>query len=315
MNFIRRLPPVLWMLVIIVIIFSIVIPDYFSANNIINIIAQSVPLFILAFAQTLVILTEGVDLSLGVQVSFCTIIWVQLAKAGIPLVVAAIISILVTTAIGALNGLIIGKGKMPPFIATLGTQYVIHGVSLLLTAGSSIYFTSYLFQFVSDTKILFLPLPIWITVAVFAITWLLLYRTKFGTNIFALGGNAEALSLSGVSTGRSLIKTYAYAGLLAGICGIITACRVESAQPTVGAGWEFDAMAAVLLGGTSFIEGKGGLTGTIFGVLLIKILQNGMNMAGINALFQNALIGSVVLIAIILDCYARRYKKDGGALI
>jgi ribose transport system permease protein len=144
---------------------------------------------------------------------------------------------------------------------------------------------------------------------------LLLYRTKFGTNIFALGGNAEALSLAGVSTGRSLIKTYAYAGLLAGICGIITACRVESAQPTVGAGWEFDAMAAVLLGGTSFIEGKGGLTGTIFGVLLIKILQNGMNLAGINALYQNALIGSVVLIAIIMDCYARRYKKDGGAII
>jgi ribose transport system permease protein len=114
------------MLLVIVIIFSIVVPDYFSTDNIINIIVQSVPLFILAFAQTLVILTEGVDLSLGVQVSFCTIIWILLAKLGIPLIAAAIISILAATAIGALNGLIIGKGKMPPFIATLGTQYVIN---------------------------------------------------------------------------------------------------------------------------------------------------------------------------------------------
>lgn len=305
-----NLPPVVWMLAALILILSIAVPDYFDWNNVTNILVQSAPLMILAFAQTLVILTEGVDLSLGAQVNFCTVLWILLANAGIPLPAGAVIAIAATTLVGVLNGVIVGTGKMPPFIATLGTQNIIHGLTLLLTAGSSIYFSSYLFRFVTETKLLFLPLPVWIAAAVFAGTWILLYRTKFGTNIIGLGGNTEALSLAGISISKNLIKTYAYAGLLSGIAGLITACRVESGQPTVATGWEFDAMAAALLGGTSLIEGKGGITGTIFGVFLIKILQNGLNLAGVNALYQNALIGSIVLAAIILDCVARRYKKD-----
>ncbi len=309
-RFIQELPPVVWMLAMLIVIFSITIPDYFAWSNVINILIQSVPLLILAFAQTLVILTQGVDLSLGAQVNFCTVIWILMANKGVPLLAGAVISVLSTVAIGIINGFIIGKGRISPFIATLGTQYIVNGFTLLITAGASVYFSSYVFLFVSETKILFLPLPVWITVAVFGVTWLMLYRTKFGTNIIGLGGNAEALSLAGISINRSLIKTYAYAGLLAGIAGLITACRVESGQPTVAVGWEFQAMAAVLLGGTSLIEGKGSLVGTIFGVFLIKILQNGLNVAGVNALYQNALIGSIVLVAIVLDCCARRYKKD-----
>jgi ribose transport system permease protein len=235
-----------------------------------------------------------------------------MANKGVPLLVGAAISVAATVAIGVLNGLIIGKGNISPFIATLGTQYVANGFTLLITAGASVYFSSYLFQLVTETKILFIPLPVWIAVAVFGVTWLMLYRTKFGTNIIGLGGNAEALSLAGISINKSLIKTYAYAGLLAGIAGLITACRVESGQPTVASGWEFEAMAAVLLGGTSLIEGKGSLVGTIFGVFLIEILQNGLNMAGVNALYQNALIGLIVLTAIVLDSCARRYGKNWG---
>ena len=312
-SIIGRWPPVVWMLVVLIVIFSITIPNYFDWSNISNILIQSVPLLILAFAQTLVILTQGVDLSIGAQVNFCTVIWIIMANNGIPLVAGAVISVAATVMIGVLNGLIIGKGNISPFIATLGTQYVFNGVALLITAGASVYFSSYLFQLVSVTKILFLPLPVWIAIAVFAVTWLMLYRTKFGTNIIGLGGNAEALSLAGISVNKSLVKTYAYAGLLAGIAGLITACRVESGQPTVASGWEFEAMAAVLLGGTSLIEGKGSLVGTIFGVFLIEILQNGLNMAGVNALYQNALIGLIVLAAIVLDCLARRYRKNWGA--
>lgn len=310
---IGRWPPVVWMLVVLIVIFSITIPNYFDWSNISNILIQSVPLLILAFAQTLVILTQGVDLSIGAQVNFCTVIWIIMANNGIPLVAGAVISVAATVMIGVLNGLIIGKGNISPFIATLGTQYVFNGVTLLITAGASVYFSSYLFQLVTETKVLFLPLPVWIAIAVFAVTWLMLYRTKFGTNVIGLGGNAEALSLAGISITKSLVKTYAYAGLLAGIAGLITACRVESGQPTVASGWEFEAMAAVLLGGTSLIEGKGSLVGTIFGVFLIEILQNGLNLAGVNALYQNALIGVIVLAAIVLDCLARRYGKNWGA--
>lgn len=309
---VQKLPPVVWMLAMLVVIFSITIPDYFAWNNISNILIQSVPILILAFAQTLVILTQGVDLSLGAQVNFCTVIWILMANSGIPLLVGAVISIAATVMIGIVNGVIIGNGRISPFIATLGTQYITNGFTLLITAGASVYFSSYVFLFISETKILFLPLPVWIAAAVFGVTWVMLYRTKFGTNIIGLGGNAEALSLAGISINKSLIKTYAYAGLLAGIAGLITACRVESGQPTVATGWEFQAMAAVLLGGTSLIEGKGSLVGTIFGVFLITILQNGLNVAGVNALYQNALIGSIVLAAIILDCCARRYGKNWG---
>jgi len=307
---VQKLPPVVWMLAMLVIIFSITIPDYFAWSNITNILIQSVPILILAFAQTLVILTQGVDLSLGAQVNFCTVIWILMANSGIPLLAGAVISIAATVMIGIVNGVIIGNGRISPFIATLGTQYITNGFTLLITAGASVYFSSYIFLFVSETKILFLPLPVWIAAAVFGVTWVMLYRTKFGTNIIGLGGNSEALTLAGISINKSLIKTYAYAGLLAGIAGLITACRVESGQPTVAIGWEFEAMAAVLLGGTSLIEGKGSLVGTIFGVFLIKILQNGLNVEGVNALYQNALIGSIVLTAIILDCCARRYGKN-----
>jgi ribose transport system permease protein len=312
MSIIGRWPPVVWMLIALIVIFGITVPGCFEWGNISNILAQSVPLLILAFAQTLVILTQGVDLSIGAQVNFCTVIWIIMANNGIPLAAGAVISVAATVMIGVLNGLIIGKGNISPFIATLGTQYVFNGITLLITAGASVYFSSYLFQLVAETKFLFLPLPVWIAIAVFAITWLMLYRTKFGTNIIGLGGNAEALSLAGISINKSLVKTYAYAGLLAGIAGLITACRVESGQPTVASGWEFEAMAAVLLGGTSLIEGKGSLVGTIFGVFLIEILQNGLNLAGVNALYQNALIGVIVLAAIVLDCLARRYGKNWG---
>lgn len=308
--FLMKLPPVSWMVLALLILFSVFIPDYFSWSNISNVLIQSVPLLIVAFAQTLVILTEGVDLSLGAQVSFCTVIWVMLAKAGVPLLLGAVISVALTICIGVFNGFIVGTGKMPPFIATLGTQNVVNGITLLMTAGASIFFSSYFFQYVTETTILFLPLPVWIAAAMFAVTWIVLYRTKLGTNIIGLGGNTEALALAGISINKNLIKTYAYAGLLCGIAGIITACRVESGQPTVGSGLEFEAMAAALLGGTSFIEGKGGIVGTIFGVFLITILQNGMNMAGVSAIYQAALIGSIVLAAIVLDCCIRRYQPD-----
>lgn len=305
-----KFPPVGWMVLLLLILFSITVPDYFAWDNISNILIQSVPLLIVAFAQTLVILTEGIDLSLGAMVSFCTVSWMMLAKAGVPLIAGALISVALTTAVGVFNGFIVGTGKMPPFIATLGTQNIVNGITLLITGGASVYFSSYVFQFVTESTVLFIPLPVCIAAVMFAISWIVLYRTKLGVNIVGLGGNSESLSLAGISISKNLIKTYAFAGLLSGIAGLLTACRVESGQPTVGSGMEFEAMAAALLGGTSFIEGKGGLAGTIFGVFLIEILRNGMNMAGVSAIYQSALIGFIVLGAIVLDCYIRRYQTD-----
>lgn len=306
----KKVPPVAYMLIIIVTVFSILEPRYFSFSNFKNVLIQSTPLMILAFAQTCIVLTQGTDLSLGAQVSFVTVFTVFLAQRGIVLEVAMILSVFCTIIIGAINGVIVAKGNIPPFIATYGMQNIVNSISLLLTAGSSIFFSSFTYRFVSETTILFIPLMVWVAVLVFIVVYIILKKTKFGTNIHGLGGNREALVLAGINPVKVLIKTYAFAGLIAGVAGVITLCRVESGQPIVATGWEFQAVAATLLGGTSLREGKGGVTGTIFGVLLIQIIKNGLNVIGVQSILQNAIIGSIVLAAIIIDAVVRIRSKE-----
>lgn len=306
----KALPPVSWMLVLIIVIFSLASPNYFSLSNFRNILIQATPLMIVAFAQTCIILTQGTDLSLGAQVSFVTVMIVYLAKKGVPLFASMIIAVLLTVLIGTVNGTIVAKGNILPFIATFGMQNIVNSISLLLTSGSSIYYPSYTYRFVAESTFLFVPMMVWICALMFILVWIVLRKTKFGTNIRGLGGNREALALAGISPVKNLIKTYAFVGFIAGIAGIITLCRVESGQPTVASGWEFQAVAATLLGGTSLREGKGGVTGTIFGVLLITIVKNGLNIIGIRSIYQNAIIGSIVLTAIIVDAIIRIRSKE-----
>lgn len=306
----KNIPPVAYMLIVIITVFSFMDPHYFSFSNFRNVLIQSTPLMILAFGQTCIVLTQGTDLSLGAQVSFVTVFTVFLAQRGIILEVAMIIAVLCTVLIGAINGTIVAKGNIPPFIATYGMQNIVNSISLLLTAGSSIYFSSFTYRIVTETTILMIPLMVWVAVVVFIIVWIVLKKTKFGTNIHGLGGNKEALVLAGISPVKYLIKTYAFAGFIAGIAGIITLCRVESGQPIVATGWEFQAVAATLLGGSSLREGKGGVTGTIFGVLLIQIIKNGLNVIGVQSIMQNAIIGSIVLTAIIIDAVVRIRAKE-----
>ena len=306
----KNIPPVAYMLIVIITVFSFMDPHYFSFSNFRNVLIQSTPLMILAFGQTCIVLTQGTDLSLGAQVSFVTVFTVFLAQRGIILEVAMIIAVLCTVLIGAINGTIVAKGNIPPFIATYGMQNIVNSISLLLTAGSSIYFSSFTYRIVTETTILMIPLMVWVAVVVFIIIQIVLKKTKFDTNIHGLGGNKEALVLAGISPVKCLIKTYAFAGFIAGIAGIITLCRVESGQPIVATGWEFQAVAATLLGGSSLREGKGGVTGTIFGVLLIQIIKNGLNVIGVQSIMQNAIIGSIVLAAIIIDAVVRIRAKE-----
>ena len=304
----KALPPVIWMLFALVAIFSAMTPQYFTVANMANVLLQASPLLILAFGQTLVILTEGIDLSLGAIVSFVTVIWIFFGELGMDIYAAAFVSLVLAVFIGAVNGIVVAKGKIPSFIATLGMQNVLFSIALLITKGASIYVPSDIYQIVTETRFLHVPVPAWITVAMFILTWLLLNRTKLGMQIFCLGGNPEALGLAGGSVMKATVLTYAFAGFLAGVTGLLTACRVECGLPIVGLGWEFDAIAAVLLGGTSFRYGQGGVTGTIFGVLLITIIKNGLNLAGVSAMYQNAIIGIIVLAALVADVTIRRLR-------
>ena len=309
LNQIRKAPQIIWMIIALILVFTIINPAYFALSNFKNILVQSIPLIILGLAQTFVILTEGIDLSIGGQVSFVTVMWIFLLNMGFNIFLAAIITVIIVILIGCINGILVAKFNIPPFIATLGVYNVLYGVSLLLTAGASIYFPSSIYSLISDSSILFIPFPVWIGIILFGFAWIALYKTKFGTNIFAIGGNKEALTLAGVNTAIPIIKTYAFAAFMAAIAGLITACRIESGQPVIALGWEFDAVAATILGGTSFEEGKGGITGTVFGALFIQVLKNGLNIVGISTLYQNATIGIIVLLAIVVDACLRRYRE------
>ena len=308
-GFLREVPPIVWMLLVMLVLFSATADNFLSMKNLLNILRQSVPLLILAMGQTMIVLTGGTDLSLGAQVSLTTVAWILLAKGGVNIYLAAPAAVLFPVCIGGINGVLVSRGKVPPFIATYGMQNIVNSIALVVTSGSSLYFSHEVFRNVYESRFLFLPAPIWVAGIVFAVSWILLRYTRFGTNIYGLGGNAEALSLAGVNTTRSYIKTYAFAGLLAGIAGLITACRVESGQPTVGSGWEFEAVAVTILGGTSLNTGKGGIGGTVLGVLFLNMLRNGLNISGVSAMYQNAIIGIIVMLAIVLDALMRRNRS------
>lgn len=309
-DYITTMPPVAWILFVMVVIFSLSSQNYFALRNLSNIFIQSAPLMLVALAQTLIVLTEGIDLSLGAQVSFVTVFWILLLQMGTPILIAALITVMVSIGVGGLNGLIIAKTKIPAFIATLGTQYILYSICLLLTAGASISFASDAYQLVSETALFGIPMPVWIVAVMFGLTWIMLYKTKLGASIFAIGGNPEAVVLAGVNLVKSFIKIYAFAGFLTGIAGLIIACQLESGQPVVGSGWEFEAVAATVIGGTSFREGKGGIAGTILGVLLVSTLKNGLNIARVSSLYQSAIIGVIILAAIILDVLVRRRRNN-----
>jgi ribose transport system permease protein len=293
------------MLVVLIVIFSVMSPNYLTLMNFKNVLIQATPLMIVAFGQTCIVLTQGTDLSLGAQVSFVTVFTVWMALRGIPLPAAMLLAILSTTLVGVVNGMIVAKGSIPPFIATYGMQNILNSLSLLLAAGSSIYFPSFTYRIITETMIIGIPLMVWAAALVFIMVWVVLNKTRFGTNIHGLGGNREALQLAGINPIICLIKTYAFAGFIAGIAGIITLSRIEA-----GTGWEFQAVAVTLLGGTSLREGKGGVTGTIFGVLLIQVIKNGLNIVGVQSIKQNAIIGSIVLMAIIIDAVVRTRSKE-----
>lgn len=303
----KRIPPVLYMLLLMIIIFSVIEPNYLSSRNFKNILVQCVPLMIMAFAQTVTILTEGIDMSLNAVVNIVTVLSVWLATKGVPLLVAMFIAVLVAILIGVIKGFFVAKFSLPPFIVTYGMQNIVNSIALLLTAGASIYFASTIYQ--SVTKTLFIvPGNVYVAILMFIITYVMLKRTKLGANIRALGGNPESLTLAGVNPNTSLIKAYAFAGFLTGIAGLMMLCRVESGQPIVANGLEFQAVAATVLGGTSLRHGKGNVAGTILGVLLIQVIQNGLNVIGVPAIYQSVSTGGIVLTAIIINALISERK-------
>jgi len=200
--------------------------------------------------------------------------------------------------------------KLPPFIATLGMQNILNSVALVTSNGSSVYYEHAIYKIIAKSSFLGIPYILWIAIGCFVLTMVLLKFTRFGARVISMGGNPESLKVAGYSPDLATIQAFTYTGFMTAVAGFILACRVESGNPIVGNGFEFNSVAAVLLGGTSMREGRGGIGGTVFGVLLIQILKNGLVMMNVSSIYQTAIIGIVVLFAIMLDAYIKRRQEE-----
>jgi ribose transport system permease protein len=320
-----RVPSAAWVIVLMMTIFTAINPRYLTLDNLVNIVLQNAVLLILALGATLVILSEGIDLSAGSVLTLsgvtCVSVMKYLMESGgsnaLALAAGVAVGLLTGALMGATTGGLIAIGNMPPFIASLGMMGVGSALALVLANSTAIYISNPLFSFLGAKLdrfidlpwMQYLSMPAFIAILVFAAVWVMLYHTPFGRYIIAVGGNESGARLSGVNTVAWKWMVYLVAGVLASISGITLAARLEAADSIVGVGWEFDAIAATILGGTSFAKGKGGTGGTVIGVLVIGVARNGLNVIGVPSLWQPALTGTIIILAIVFETVLGRWKE------
>jgi len=292
-------------LLVMIVIVSLLNPHFFTLANILNILRQTAVNAIIAVGMTLVILTAGIDLSVGSILAFAGAVGAGLIAREIPLAVSVPAALAVGTAMGAASGIIIAKGRVQAFIATLVAMTLIRGLTLVYTDGRPISTgftdTADAFAFIGTGYLLGIPFPVWLMVITFGAAWYLLNHTRLGRYIYALGGNEEATRLSGINVDRIKITVYAICGFLSALAGLIITSRLSSAQPTAGAGYELDAIAAVVLGGTSLMGGKGSIMGTLVGAFIIGFLNNALNLLDVSSYYQMIAKAVVILLAVLVD--------------
>ncbi|KGE19308.1 ABC transporter permease [Paenibacillus wynnii] len=288
-------------LILIVVSLSVVSGDFLTAGNFFNVLRQISINALIAFGMTFVILTGGIDLSVGSILALSSSLAAGLMAGGMNTWLAVIIGLVGGMLMGMVNGILITKGKVAPFIATLATMTVFRGLTLVYTQGKPITGFKEDFSFIGKGYFLQIPMPIIWMVVSFAVLYIILKHTTFGRRVYALGSNEEATWLSGINTTKVKIMVYSISGLLAATSGMILSSRLNSAQPTAGGAFELDAIAAVVLGGTSLSGGKGWIVGTLIGAMIIGVLDNGLNLMNVSSFYQQVVKGIVILIAVLLD--------------
>lgn len=291
-------------LIILMAVITIINSNFLTANNLLNLLLQVTSNALIAFGMTFVILTGGIDLSVGSILALSSALTAGLLGSGMPVTLAILISLILGCILGMMNGLLISYGKLAPFIVTLATMTIFRGATLVYTNGNPItkgLSDTFLFQFLGQGYIVGIPFPVIIMFIVFIVLYVLLHKTAFGKSVYAIGGNEKAAYISGVKLNKVKIIIYSISGIMASISGLIITSRLSSAQPTAGASYEMDAIAAVVLGGTSLSGGKGRILGTLIGALIIGVLNNGLNIIGVSAFWQQVVKGVVILIAVLID--------------
>ncbi|BBE26970.1 MULTISPECIES: ABC transporter permease [Latilactobacillus] len=308
-KFIAKLGPVLALLVLVVAV-SVMNMSFLAPSNLLNLLRQVSINALIAFGMTFVILTGGIDLSVGSILALSGAISAYMIQAGVSPAISIAIGMLTGALFGLINGILVAYGKAAPFIATLATMTIFRGGTYVFTNGNPITGTkineSFLFQFMGRGYLFGIPFPIIIMLIAFGILYVVLHKTTFGRKTYALGGNEEAAYVAGVNTKKVTMIIYTLSGLMASVAGVILTSRLSSAQPDAGTSYEMDAIAAVVLGGTSLAGGKGRIFGTLIGALIIGTLNNGMNLLGISSFYQQIVKGIVIIVAVLLD---RRESK------
>ncbi len=290
-------------LLILVIAISIISPEFRSIDNFLSLLRQSSINGLIAFGMTLVILTGGIDLSVGSVLALTTAFAADMIVKGFPVPVAMLLALVIGAILGLVSGTLISKGRLQPFIATLITMTVYRGCTLIFTKGkpiSNLGDSKFLKNFAKGAT-LGVPNPVWIFLISFAIVFFILNNTTFGRKVYAVGSNFKAAALAGVNISKTKLIVYSLSGFFASLSGLILLSRLGSAQPTLGVGYELDAIAAVALGGTSLSGGRGKIYGTLIGVLIIAVLNNGLNIIEVDSYYQDVIKGLVILIAVLSD--------------
>ena len=294
---------------------SIISPEFRAPSNFMNLLRQATFNGLIAFGMTCVILADGIDLSVGSTFALSAIVCAELIMMGLPAFAAILAALIVGTLLGAISGLLVTRDRLQPFIATLITMTAYRGLAMIITDGKPISRLAenttsgaFLFKALGKGNLVSVfnenikvPIPALILVIAFAVFYFFLNHTTYGRRIYATGSNAKCATLVGVNTGKIKISVYAISGFMSALAGLIMISRVNSAQPTLGSGYELDAIAAVALGGTSMSGGRGKITGTVAGVLIIAVLNNGLNIMEVTSYYQDVIKAVVILLAVLSD--------------
>ncbi|MFE5819151.1 substrate-binding domain-containing protein [Streptomyces sp. NPDC056479] len=293
-------------LIVLVVAMSALSGDFLTTDNLLNVGVQAAVTAILAFGVTFVIVSAGIDLSVGsvAALSATVLAWSATAH-GVPVVIAVLLAVATGIVAGLVNGFLISYGKLPPFIATLAMLSVARGLSLVISEGSPIAFPDSV-SHLGDTLGGWLPVPVLVMVVMGLIAAFVLGRTYIGRSMYAIGGNEEAARLSGLRVKKQKLAIYAMSGVFAAVAGIVLASRLSSAQPQAADGYELDAIAAVVIGGASLAGGTGKASGTLIGALILAVLRNGLNLLNVSAFWQQVVIGVVIALAVLFDTLRRK---------
>ena len=290
-----------FVLLVLVVFMLIKAPNFGTVSNLFN-VARSISISaILAAGMTFVIITTGIDLSVGSTIAVSGCIAVLAAQQGLNPLLAILLGMVIGALIGLINGFLIAYCNLAAFIVTLGTMTFMRGLAYTITGGLPIVDNGLNFRALGNGYLFHVPIPFIVMIIVYVVMWIVLDKTKYGSHVYAVGGNAEAARLAGINVKGVLLSVYVIAGLCAGLAGCIFAARVVSAQPTAGDGYEMDAIAAAVLGGTSLMGGKGKIPGTLIGAIIFGVLTNGLVLMNVPFFTQQLVKGIVIIIAVLID--------------